>query len=159
MESKRFEIVASTKELISADGKNAIRIELQYGKEGAPTEIVIAELYQKDGAWSYTRSQVRIECTASNAKHVLESVKAMYDSSAKVEKKATAKVDKLTAALETMSDEDKNKLLAVLLGKAKEEPKSKVSSTEKKTTESSEELVLNFLTKIDKKPISKTTKK
>ena len=39
--SKRFEIVASTKELVLEVNKTAVRIELQYGKDGAPTEIVI----------------------------------------------------------------------------------------------------------------------
>lgn len=155
MESKRFEIVASTKELVTADGKNAIRIELQYGKDGQPTEIVIAELYQKDGAWSYTRSQVRIDCTKDNAQHMLTSIKSMYESSLKVEKKATVKVDKLTSEIDKMSDEDKNKLLALLIGKAKESTPEKVSKTEKKPVDDSELVLASFLTKIDKKPIKK----
>jgi len=159
MESKRFEVIASTKELTSADGKNAVRIELQYGKDGAPTELVIAELYQKDGKWAYTRSQVRIECTAPNVQHVLTCSKEMYESSKKVEKKASTKVDKLTSAIETMSDDEKNKLLALLIGKAKEESTPTVSKTEKKApkeaTDDGELVLSNFLAKIDKKPIKK----
>lgn len=122
--SKRFEIVASTKELVLEANKTAVRIELQYGKDGAPTEIVIAELYQKDGAWAYTRSQVRIPCTKENASHVLTSVKAVYESSTKVEKKA-AKASKIEDAIDSMTDDEKAALLEMLIGKAKAEPKAK----------------------------------
>ena len=124
--SKRFEIVASTKELVLEANKTAVRIELQYGKDGAPTEIVIAELYQKDGAWAYTRSQVRIPCTKENASHVLTSVKAVYESSTKVEKKA--KASKLEDAIDSMTDDEKAALLEMLVGKAKAEPKAKAKA-------------------------------
>ena len=155
MESKRFEIVASTKELVPLDGKNAIRIELQYGKDGEPTELVIAELYSKDGKWSYTRSQVRIDCTKANIQHVLTCTKEMYESSLKVEKKATAKTDKLASAIGTMSDEDKAALLKILLGDAKTESTSKASKPATKTTESSELTLENFVLGINKKSTKK----
>jgi stress response protein SCP2 len=49
--SKRFDVVASNKELVVTSEKSAVRVELQHGKDGEPTELVIAELYWKDGTW------------------------------------------------------------------------------------------------------------
>lgn len=151
MESKRFEIMATSTELVLEKEKSAIRIELQYGKAGQPTELVIAEMYNKEGKWSYGHGQVRIPCTTDNATYVLKAVKAMYDSSAKVEKKAetpkTLDVDKLT-------DEQKALLLEALLKSAKVESKPTAS---KPTTDSTSELTLeNIVNSISKRPIKKT---
>ena len=113
--STRFEIVATSHELVIVDGKTAIRVELQYGKAGEPTELVIAELYVKDGAWAYTRSQVRIPCTTANAKHVLDAVKTMHDASKKVTKTETTSTTTIEKAIAKMSDAEKSALLAALV--------------------------------------------
>ena len=127
MASKRFEIMASGTELVTVAEKTAIRIELQYGKNGDVTEIVIAELYRKDDEWAYTRSQVRIPCTTANAKYLLETTKAMYDSSTKVVKKETSKVE---TAVDKMSDTQKAELLAALLASEKPAAKAKAKKSD-----------------------------
>lgn len=158
MENKRFEILATTKEIITEPNKSAIRVELQYGKDGKPTELVFAELYNKEGAWAYTRSQVRIECTKENAEHVMKATKALYESSTKVEKKASPKASKdLTTAIETMTDDEKSALVALLLGKT-EKPKTETSkATTAKTTPpaiKTDELVLeNFVQTVKNRKI------
>lgn len=145
MESKRFEIVASTAELITEPEKNAVRIELQYGKAGKPTELVFAELYNKEGKWNYTRSQVRIECTAENANYILKAVKALYDSSAKVEKKAEE--PKAGLDVSKMSDAQKAELLAQLLGQAQIASKATAPKATTPTTKApTEELKLENIT-------------
>lgn len=151
MESKRFEIVASTKELVTADGKNAIRVELQYGKEGQPTELVIAELYNKEGKWAYTRSQVRIDCTHANVSHVLTAAKEMFETSKKVEKKASAKKTDITSAIAAMTDEERAALLKALVDGAK--PAAKAPA---KAAATDSELALeNILTSLNKRQIKK----
>lgn len=125
--SKRFEAIAQAKELVIVPEKSAVRVELQYGKEGEPTELVIAEMYWHEGAWKYTRSQVRMTCTKDNVQYVLEACKAMYASAAKVDKKP--KASKIETAIDSMTDEEKAALLEMLLGKAK--PKTTGKSTVK----------------------------
>ena len=158
MENKRFEIVASTKEIITEPNKNAIRVELQYGKDGKPTEIVFAELYNKEGAWAYTRSQVRIDCTKENATYLISAVKSLYESSTKVEKKASPKASKaLSSAIETMTAEEKAELVKLLLGTDKPKTETPKAPTKAETPKTSDELVLeSFL--INKRPVKKTSK-
>lgn len=153
MESKRFETVASTTELVLEKEKSAIRIELQYGKAGKATELVIAELYWKENKWNYTRSQVRIDCTKENAEHVLKAVKAMYDSSLKVEKKPA----KDGLDLDSMSDAEKAVLLAALLKMSSESKDT--AKAPAKSKDSAEELTLeDVLTKLNKRTVKKSSK-
>ena len=159
MESKRFEIMAVNTEHVIEDGKSAIRIELQYGKAGQPTELVIAEMYSKDGKWAYGHGQVRVPCTADIATYVLKSTKAMYDSSLKVEKKVEAPktLDISSLDLNSLTDEQRANLVAAILGSSKTEAKAPVKTA--KATESTAELTLeNIVNSISKRPISKKSK-
>lgn len=111
--SKRFNIIASSPVLVIVPGKTAIKVELHYGKDGEPTEIVIAEMYTKDGEWAYTRSQVRVNATLENTKFLLENVKSMFESSKDVKKEPkTTKVEK---AISSMTQDEKAALMELLL--------------------------------------------
>ena len=150
MESKRFETVASTPEIIITPEKSALRVELQYGKQNAAPELVLAEMYFAAGTWKYTRSQIRLEVSKENVKALLENVKAMYESSTKVVKETKAeKTTDVLAALAKMSDSEKAAILAALASSAKapETPK-----TTAKTKESDLDLTLaSILTKATNK--------
>ena len=121
--AKRFDVVASNNELVVTEDKTAIRIELQYGKDGEPTELVIAELYRKDDTWAYTRSQVRVNCTTDNCKYLLESIKSMHEASKKVVK--TEKTSKVEKAIDTMTVEERLALIKALTESVKAEPTKK----------------------------------
>lgn len=115
---KRFEIVAAAKELVLSE-KAAIRIELQYGQAGKPGELVIADMYIKDGKWSYTRSQVRLECTEANAKYIIDAIGSMYKASTKLVKAETSKASDISAIVSKMSEAERQALLEALAPKAK----------------------------------------
>ena len=134
MESKRFETVASTPEIILVPEKSALRIELQYGKQNAAPELVLAEMYFAAGTWKYTRSQIRLEVSKENVKSLLENVKAMYESSTKVVKEVKAeKTTDVIAALSKMTDAEKAAILSALASSAKSPETPKTTSKPKES--------------------------
>jgi len=46
--TERFKVITSSDVLVVEAGKSAVKVELQFGKDNQPTELVIAEMYWKD---------------------------------------------------------------------------------------------------------------
>lgn len=114
--SERFKVVVSSDVLVLEAEKSAVKVELQYGKDGKLPEIVIAEMYNKDGEWAYTRSQVRMEASKDNAKFLIDGINAAYKEAGKVKKDVKAAEE---VVISKLSDSEKAALLEALLKEAK----------------------------------------
>ena len=113
--ANRFKVVQSSDVVVLEAGKAALKVELQFGKDNQPSEIVIAELYNKDGEWAYTRSQVRVPATKELAKYLIDGVNAAYKESLKVKKDV---VETASAVDVSRLSEEEAKALELLLKKA-----------------------------------------
>lgn len=114
--TERFKVVASSEILVVEAGKSAVKVELQFGKEGKLPELVIAEMYNKDGEWCYTRSQVRMEASKENAKFLIDGINTVYKEASKVKKDAPKDG---AVTISKLTDAEKAALLAELLKEAK----------------------------------------
>ena len=114
--SNRFKVVAASEVVVLEAGKAALKVELQFGKDNQPPELVIAELYDKDGEWAYTRSQVRVPATKELAKYLIDGINAAYKEAGKVKKEAKVSDEVIISKL---SDAEKAALLEALLKEAK----------------------------------------
>ena len=110
--TERFKVVTSSEILVTEVNKSAVKVELQYGRDGKLPEIVIAEMYNKEGEWCYTRSQVRLESSKDNAKFLIDGINSAYKESSKVKKDAPKNSD---VTISTMTTEQKAELLKMLL--------------------------------------------
>lgn len=115
--TERFKVVTSSEILVLEANKSAVKVELQFGKDNQPTELVIAELYDKEGDWAYTRSQVRLPATKENANFLIKGIQDAFKASAKVEKATASEVKSFN--VNDLSPDEANELLKVLLEKAK----------------------------------------
>lgn len=114
--ANRFKVVQSSEAVVLEAGKAALKVELQFGKDNQPPELVIAELYWKDSTeWAYTRSQVRIPATKELAKYLIDGVNAAYKESLKVKKDVVETASAVDVS--RLSDEEA-KALELLLKKA-----------------------------------------
>lgn len=114
--ANRFKVVQASDIVVLEVGKAALKVELQYGRDNLPPEIVIAEMYLKDATeWAYTRSQVRVPATKELAKYLIDGVNAAYKESLKVKKD----VDTIPAAVDVSRlSEVEVEALELLLKKA-----------------------------------------
>ena len=116
--TERFKVVVSSEILVTEANKNAVKVELQYGKDGKLPEIVIAEMYWKDSTeWAYTKSQVRLEASKENANFLIKGIQDAFKASGKVDKSTTSDVKSFN--VNDLSPDEANELLKVLLEKAK----------------------------------------
>ena len=115
--TERFKVITSSDVLVLESNKSAVKVELQYGKDNQPTELVIAELYWKEGDWAYTRSQVRLSATKENANFLIKGIQDAFKASSKVEKSTSGEVKSFN--VNDLSPDEANELLKVLLEKAK----------------------------------------
>ena len=113
--TNRFKVVSSSEVVVLEVGKAALKVELQYGKDSQPPELVIAELYDKDGEWAYTRSQVRVPATKELAKYLIDGINSAYKESLKVKKDV---VETASAVDVSRLSEEEAKALELLLKKA-----------------------------------------
>lgn len=114
--TNRFKVVSSSEVVVLESNKSAVKVELQYGKDSQPPELVIAELYDKDGEWAYTRSQVRVPATKELAKYLIDGINSAYKESLKVKKDVKASEE---VVISKLSDAEKASLLEALLKEAK----------------------------------------
>lgn len=138
MAKNRLEILAKTDIIVTAPEKSAFRIELQYGLDGQPTEIVVAGMYWTDGTWQYSKNQFRTICTLETARALMDGVKAAFDHSKKVDKKP--KASPVENVLEKMTDDEKAALIAKLMADMKKHEDAKTAGA--KTAADVQELVL-----------------
>lgn len=117
MAKNRLEILAKTETFVVTPEKSAFRLELQYGLDGQPTELVIVGLYWKNGAWAYASNQFRVHCTFNVIKAINDGMKLVYEKSKTIEKKS--KNGPVEDILKGMTDEQKAALIAQLLGDSK----------------------------------------
>ena len=115
--NERFKVITSSEILVTEANKSAVKVELQFGKDGKLPEIVIAEMYWKDSTeWAYTRSQVRLEASKDNAKFLIDGINAAYKEAGKVKKEAKVSDEVIISKL---SDSEKAALLEALLKEAR----------------------------------------
>ena len=115
--NERFKVMQASEVLVLEAGKSAVKVELQFGKEGKLPELVIAEMYNKEGEWAYTRSQVRLEASKENAKFLIDGLNESYKAASKIKKDTTSKASEVT--ISKLTDEQKAELLKALLEESK----------------------------------------
>ena len=116
--TERFKVITSSDVMVIESNKAALKVELQYGKDNQPTELVIAEMYWKDSTeWAYTKSQVRLSATKENANFLIKGIQDAFKASSKVEKSTSGEVKSFN--VNDLSPNEANELLKVLLEKAK----------------------------------------
>lgn len=114
--TNRFKVVSSSELVVLEVGKSALKVELQFGKDNQPPELVVAEMYWKDSTeWAYTRSQVRVPATKELAKYLIDGINAAYKESLKVKKDV---VETASAVDVSRLSEEEAKALELLLKKA-----------------------------------------
>ena len=115
--NERFKVMQASEVLVIEPGKSAVKVELQFGKEGKLPELVIAEMYNKEGEWAYTRSQVRLEASKENTKFLIDGLNESYKAASKIKKDTTSKASEVT--ISKLTDEQKAELLKALLEESK----------------------------------------
>lgn len=106
---KRYEVLY---EGTIQEGEKGIAIQLQYGMEGYPTELVIAEKYLDKTTHELKFSkgrQIRIHFNAVKVDEMVQALQAVKKANAKVKKEVASPI--VTKAVNELTDEQLEELL------------------------------------------------
>lgn len=112
-----------------------IAIQLQYGVDNKPTEIVFASQYQDKttGEWRFTKDQIRLTFSAEKVDSIITALQALKKANTKVKKAIVEDSPVTVASLDDLSEEQLTALLKSIQAKKASVAKSEVVLTQSKT--------------------------
>lgn len=116
-----------------------IAIQLQYGVENKPTEVVFASQYQDKvtGEWRFTKDQIRLTFAAEKVDSIITALQGLKKANAKVKKAISTDSPVTVTSIEELTVEQLTALLASKQASKKQEQKSEVVLTQSKTRRTS----------------------